>query len=227
MKDFDPKIFDSIADPVAPRAQSLASAPPEPKPPQEPSPTRAVRTVRAVLGLALALCWLGYVMRYWGLRADITAMYVAIPLALWVLGVGYSLYCLIKPDTQGLVRNVRVAWAVVMGLPILFLVSAGLGAIGGEPLPFTWEYSFPCIMWSGIAGCVPILAAVLLFRRSFVSAPVWRGSAIGAAIGLSAGLTIHAVCPYTDAAHVLVTHGLPILAGALLGAGLGALGGRI
>lgn len=227
MKSFEPKLFDSIPDPQAQRRASIEASPPTPKIPDEPSPTRSMRYVRAILALALALCWLGFVMRYWGFRPDIAAMYVALPLCLWVLGVVYSLVCLLKPDAQGLVRNVRVAWAVVFGLPLLFTVSAGWAAMDGTPLPFTWSTAFPCVMWSGIAGLGPILAAVFLFRRSFVSAPLWRGSAIGAAIGLSAGLTIHAVCPYTDAAHVLVTHGLPILAGTLLGAALGALGGKV
>jgi hypothetical protein len=74
---------------------------------------------------------------------------------------------------------------------------------------------------------VPLALAALSLRRSFLSAPAWRGAAVGAACGLVGAFGIHAHCHYTAAAHVLGAHGLPVLACALLGAAAGALGGRV
>jgi hypothetical protein len=82
------------------------------------------------------------------------------------------------------------------------------------------------MVWSGIAGAGPIAVAALLLRRSFLSAPVWRGAAVGAVCGLTASVLIHAHCAAPGASHVLVAHGFPAVCGALVGALLGALGGR-
>lgn len=222
------KPFNDIPDPFEHKRDAIAAtlSQAEARAPSERAPTRATRRAHFAAALIVTLVSTTFVVRYWGFRPDIASVYVVLPLALWIAAVGFSLISLLKPDARGLVRNIRVIWAIVLGLPLLFAVSAGWADKSGEPFPFVWDTAFPCVKWAGIAGIGPIVAAILLFRRSFISAPVWRGAAAGAAVGLSAGLTVHSVCPHTDPTHVLVTHGLPILIGALLGAGLGALGGR-
>ncbi len=212
-----------IPDPAA----SLADRPaPEMPPPQGRSTTRAARRTQAAAVVVVTLAWIAYVLWDRGLRGDLGAVATAGPIVAWVCASILALIFVFRRDARGLPSGVRVAQAVVVALPLLFLVTAGIADNGSDTRPFTWSTAAPCLLWSGIAGAVPAVAAALFLGRSFLSAPVWRGAAAGAICGLGATITIHAHCSATEIAHVLVAHGLAVVGGALLGALLGALGGR-
>jgi hypothetical protein len=194
--------------------------------PEARSPTRAARRVQAAAVVVVALAWIAFVLRDLGLRRDLGAMAVAVPLAVWACASVLALVFVFRRGPRGLPSSVRAPQVAAVGLPLLFLLIAAIATAGSEPLPLTWSTAAPCILWSGIAGAVPVVAAVLFLGRSFLSAPVWRGAAAGAICGLGAAITIHAHCSAAASSHVLVAHGFPVVGGAILGALLGALGGR-
>jgi hypothetical protein len=65
---------------------------------------------------------------------------------------------------------------------------------------------------------VPLLCAALTLRAAFASGVRWRSALLGAALGLFAGATMNLHCPNVAPLHVLVGHGLPIIASTILGA---------
>lgn len=214
-----------IPDPAAILGERPA---PPPRVPAEPSPTRQSRRLRALLALAVALVWTGYVLYDLGTRPDIGAIHVLLPLLVWMSSAVLALLLVFRRGERGLPPGVRVVQTVAVALPLLFLGIAALVSIGAErSTPFTWGTLSPCMAWSGIAVAGPLLVSALLLRRSFLSAPVWRGAAVGAVCGLTASVLIHAHCSAPGLSHVLMAHGFPVVSGALLGALLGALGGRV
>ena len=58
-------------------------------------------------------------------------------------------------------------------------------------------------------------------------APALRGAAVGAACGVGGVIGIHLHCAVDAPSHLLVAHGAIIVAGALAGAVLGAVRGRM
>jgi hypothetical protein len=219
--------FAEIPDPAASvSAPGEARPVPEASPPTESSPTRSARRVRAAVAVVVALLWIGVIFRDLGARKDLHAVEVAVPLLVWTLSAAVALLFIFRRGERGLPAGVRVAQIAAVGLPFLFLTVAALAARGGQHAPFTWSGALPCMLWSSIACAGPVVVAALLLRRSFLSAPVWRGAAVGAVLGLGATITIHAHCPATGGSHVLVAHGFSIVTGAIVGALLGALGGR-
>lgn len=212
-----------IPDPAAILGERPA---PEPKIPAEPSPTRQNRRLHALIALGVALAWTSYVLFHLGTRPDLGAVHVFLPLLLWKASALVALLLVFWRGARGLPPSVHVVQTVAIALPLLFLGIAALVAGAEHPTPFTWSTLSPCIAWSGIAAAGPLLVAALLLRRSFLSAPLWRGAAVGAVCGLTASALIHAHCSAPGLSHVLMAHGFPVVSGALLGALLGALGGR-
>lgn len=213
-----------IPDPAA-----LVGERPAPKPslPAETSPTRQARRLRAMVAVAVALAWTTIILFYLGVRPDFSALDVLFPLLVWKSSALVALLLVFRRGDRGLPPGVRVVQCIAVALPLLFLGIAAIVSAGAEhPTPFTWSTLSPCMVWSSIAVAGPLLVAALLLRRSFLSAPVWRGAAVGAVCGLTASVLIHAHCPAPGLSHVLMAHGFPVVTGALLGALLGALGGR-
>ena len=83
-----------------------------------------------------------------------------------------------------------------------------------------------CLGISTLMTVGPLAAAAVLLRRSFLSAPGWRGAAVGGLSGLLGSAGIHAHCPCQTLGHLLAAHGAAIALGAVAGATLGRLGGR-
>jgi hypothetical protein len=219
-------LLDKIAEIPDPAASVAECTVPGASPPTVSSPTRAARRVRSAVAVAVALLWIGLTFRGLGARPDLHAVEVAVPLVVWTLSAAIALLFVFRRGERGLPSGVRVAQIAAVGLPFLFLTIVALTARGGAHVPFTWSSALPCMLWASIACAGPVIVAVLLLRRSFLSAPVWRGAAVGAALGLGAAITIHAHCSASAGSHVLVAHGFPIVTSVLLGALLGALGGR-
>jgi hypothetical protein len=217
--------FKDIPDPAASLEEQTV---PAIRAPEEPSPTRQGRRVRALVAVAVAIAWTGYILFDLGTRPDIGAAHVLIPLLVWLSSAALALLALFRRGDRGLPTSVRVVQIVAVALPLLFLGIAAAVTLGSDrSTPFTWSTLSPCMAWSGFAVVGPLLLSALVLRRSFLSAPVWRGAAMGAVCGLTASVLIHAHCAAPGASHVLMAHGFPAVTGALLGALLGALGGRV
>jgi len=213
--------LEDIPDPAAQLARRPA---PEPALPAEPSPTRPERARRTTVALAVAVTWIAGSVVLLGLRRDIAAPAVALPLALLLLITGAALLLAVRPRARGLPAGVRLVQALPLLLALAFAALALLGARPGEPLPD--NHVLPCLALAAEMAVVPLALAALTLRGSFLTAPAWRGAAIGAMVGLGSAIGMHAHCRYAAPIHILLAHGLPIVGGALLGALLGALRGR-
>ncbi|UQA59752.1 NrsF family protein [Polyangium aurulentum] len=219
---FDLKGIDEIPDPLR-RRPPLAPA----AVPAEPSPTRADRQRRSALGIVAAVAWVLGVIAHLGLRPDLGAPGVALPLAAWAMVGAACLALVVGPGERGMPRAARVVQAVVILVPAAFVLLALPASLGAPEVPFSWPKSGRCVTWASVIAAVPMLVATLVFRRALLGAPAWRGAAIGALCGLGGTIGIHLHCGTLETAHVLLAHGLPMALGAALGAGLGAMGGRV
>lgn len=221
-------IPDPVAHPVAHPAAHLAARPApasaEPAPPAEPSLTRPERARRLALALLASLAWICGGVALKGLRRDLASPDIAVPLALLLVGAGAALWLTLRPRQRGLPAGVRVVQAVALGAPLAF---AALVLVGAHPDEPTRENStLPCLLLATEWFLVPFALAAFLLRRSFLTAPGWRGAAMGAVCGLAGSIAIQAHCRYASPFHVLVAHGLPVVVGAALGALAGSLRGR-
>lgn len=215
--------FDDIPDPasgVAARPTKEAAAP------TEPSMTRSERQRRSLVALALAVGWVAALVAKLGLRADIGALDVIAPLSLWVVVAAVGLVAALRPRERGLPPPSRVVQVIAALVPALFVLSALAASSGAEQVPLTLRNSGGCVALASVAAAGPFVLAGVIFQRSFLSIPAWRGAAIGAVCGLCAAAGIHTHCPMAASAHVVLAHGFPIAAGGLLGALFGALRGR-
>ncbi|WP_434041063.1 MULTISPECIES: NrsF family protein [Sorangium] len=215
--------IEGIPDPAA----HLAGRPPPPvmAAPAEPSLTRPARERRVVSAILAGLAWVLVLAWIAGFRADIGSPRVAIPLALWGLLSGVGLRLALTPRDRGLPAGARALQAIVVAVPVGFL-SAAVATSGLAGGSLSAMSHLRCSAISLGMALLPLTLAAFVLRRSFLSAPAWRGAAIGALCGLWAVIGIQAHCSYDDLVHVTFAHGLPIAAGALLGAAAGALRGR-
>ena len=125
----------------------------------------------------------------------------------------------------------------VLGRPGLQLVAA---AVASATLFVAWRYrissayglieswparpGFRCMALSIATGALPLLGALLSWRRTVPVSPIATGAAFGAGAGLGSALLVDLWCPVSYLPHLLIGHLLPIAVLALLG---GVLGARI
>lgn len=77
-----------------------------------------------------------------------------------------------------------------------------------------------CLVIAGIVGLFALTSFAAALRRAVPAASWLRGTALGAAAGAWAGLTVFLFCPSSEFRHLLIGHVLPVVAFTLLGAGL-------
>ncbi|WP_437965089.1 NrsF family protein [Sorangium sp. So ce260] len=215
--------IEDIPDPVA----HLAARPPPAlaEAPAGPSLTRPARE-RLALGAILAgLAWILLFSWSEGLRDDLGSPRVAVPLAVVAVLSGLGLLLALRPRARGLPAGVRAIQALAVAVPIGFLAAAVVRSRVADP-PVPLALHLQCIASALCTALVPFALAAFVLRRSFLSAPAWRGAAIGTLCGLGVVVGLEAHCALDDLLHVAFAHGLPITAGALLGAAAGALRGR-
>ncbi|WP_437935106.1 NrsF family protein [Sorangium sp. So ce341] len=215
--------IEDIPDPAA----HLAARPPPAlaAAPAEPSLTRPARERRALIASLVGLAWILIFSWIEGFRDDLGSPGVAVPLAVWALLAGLGLLLALRPRARGLPAGVRALQALVAAAPVGFLAAAVATLRVADP-PVPLELHLRCIASAIGTGLVPFALAALVLRRSFLSAPAWRGAAIGALCGLGVVVGLGTHCALDDLIHVALAHGLPIAAGALLGAAAGAMRGR-
>ena len=216
--------FRSIPDP----ASGLGVRPPPPPvPPQDPSPTRAERRRRSLIALGFGVAWVVFLVWRLGLRGNIGDAGLLGSLALWTLVSGGGLALALRPNARGLPPSLRVVQIILLALAALYVAGVLVRAATAPDVPIHWSNVLGCLSCAHLLAAGPLVVAALLFRRSFLSFPAWRGAVVGAACGFGGAIGIHAHCSVETASHVLVAHGLVIVVSAALGAVLGARQGRL
>jgi hypothetical protein len=150
---------------------------------------------------------------------------VAQPIAVWLAGGAANRGVVLRPRARGLPAGVRAVQHAVWIVPAAYVAGVALVAVP-EAEPLTWASIKSCLAVSALISVGPLAAAALFLRRSFLSAPGWRGAAVGALAGLAGSAGIHAHCACQSLGHLLAAHGAAIALGAVAGATLGRLGGR-
>ncbi|WP_437619627.1 NrsF family protein [Sorangium sp. So ce1151] len=220
------KQLEDIPDPAAHVAPRLAARPPAPaEAPAEPSLTRPARERRGLFAIVGGLAWVLLFSWIEGFRDDLGSPRVIVPLAVAAVLAGLGLLLALRRRARGLPAGVRALQALVVAVPVGFLVAAVVRSRVADP-PVPLELHVRCIASALATALPPFALAALMLRRSFLSAPAWRGASIGALCGLGAAVGLETHCALDDLLHVTFAHGLPIAAGALLGAAAGALHGR-
>ena len=213
--------LDEIPDPLG----QVAAAVPPAKVPSERAATRAERRIHAWVAVGFALAWLSAAALVFGLRADLTSPSVLVPIAAWLAGGAGILALLLRPRERGLPAGVRAVQHAVWVVPVAYAAGCALVAVPAEG-PLTWASLRGCLAISTLTALGPLTAAALFLRGSFLSAPGWRGAAVGALAGLAGSIGAHAHCPVQTMGHLLAAHGAAIAVGAAAGAALGRAGGR-
>ncbi|MEP7125904.1 MAG: NrsF family protein [Byssovorax sp.] len=216
--------FAAIPDP----ARGLGARPtPAAPPPGDPSPTRAERRRRNLVAAGFGLSWVVFLVAHLGLRGNIADAGLLASLGLWTLLAVGGLALALRTDARGLPPSLRVVQIVLLGVAALYVVGVLVRDATAPNVPIHWSNVIGCLSWAHLLAVGPLLVAALVFRRSFLSFPAWRGAVVGAACGLGGAIGIHTHCVVETASHVLVAHGLVIAVSALLGAALGARAGRL
>ena len=191
--------------------------------PAELSLTRAQRRRLLIVGVGITLAAVLFLTARAGIRSDLTAHDVWIPFALWLLMGGAALGIAFRRRPRGLAPSVERVRFVGAAVPALFAIIA----LGWSDASLTWGDPWTCLELSATLSATPMGIAALLLQRTFLSAPASRGAVAGALCGLLGATSIHAHCAFAGTGHILLSHGLPILGGAAIGAALGALRGRV
>ncbi len=219
--------IEDIPDPAAHLAArpppALAEGPAEG--PAEPSLTRPARERRALSATLAGLAWILLFSWGEGLRDDLGSPRVLVPLAVVAVLSGLGLLLALRPRARGLPASVRAIQALAVAVPVGFLAAAVVRSGVADP-PVPLELHLRCVASALCTALVPFALAALVLRRSFLSAPAWRGAAIGSLCGLGVVVGLEAHCAPDDLRPVAAPPGPPIGAGALLGAAAGALRGR-
>lgn len=212
--------FADIPDPAAPLARR--PAPPAPAL-TEPSATRADRRLRGVLALAASAGWIAALLLRVGLRHDLLTGEALVQVGVWALVGATGLIVALRPGQRGLPRAPNVVQTI---LAVVLVAFATLAVALASPSGAGGTNDGGCLVSGALMSLVPLAGAALYLRRSFTTAPAWRGATVGAICGLAGAVGIHAHCSLATMGHVLVGHGLPIALGATLGAIWGASRGR-
>ena len=211
-----------IPDPVRAKAAPV----PEAAAPAELSPTRAQRSRRLVIGLVLSLLWVTALTLKMGLRPELTPS-LLLEIGLWSVMAMVALAVALYPGQRGVSLRVSLLGAAFLGLPAFFLVTALAWSVDAPAVPLTFPTWGGCMSTATGIGLGPLLIALYLFRSAFVAAAPWRLGLLGAVSGLAGTIGCQAHCPLGHAfSHVSLSHGMPILVGALVGVAWGHFRGR-
>jgi hypothetical protein len=212
--------FDDIPDPIR-AAQAIAPM----EAPRERSPTRAGRRTRMVLAALLSFVWVLLLTLRFGVRDDLAAIGAKIA-ALVALGA-VTLGLVLRSGARGRPAGIRLLQALLVAVALVYVfvaVATSLPALEGRA---AWQGMLPCFLTTLLLSFGPLLFASFVFARSFSTIPAWRGAAIGAIVGLLGSIGIDAHCTNDAYGHVLLAHGLPVVALALIGAAFGARYGKL
>ncbi len=198
---------------------------PEATPPAERSLTREEHRARTRTAAFAAVVWVAAAIALFGVRADIASPRVAAPIAAWLVGGALAFGVVLRPRARGLPAGVRAVQHALWVVPAAYALTAVLIAQPAEG-PLTWASIRGCLCLSTAMALGPLAAGALLLRGALLSAPGWRGAAVGAVLGLAGSIGVSAHCPVESLGHILLAHGAAIAIAAAAGGALGRLGGR-
>ena len=139
--------------------------------------------------------------------------------------VGSGLWFLLTRGRSMLGRPVLGMMAVAVIPSVGFIAwRYGVSSLYEHVGPWQGRPGFRCLALSVATGALPLLGALLSWRRAVPVSPVATGAAFGAGAGLGSALLVDLWCPVAYLPHLLLGHLLPIAVLALLG---GALGSRL
>ncbi|HEX3771934.1 MAG TPA: NrsF family protein [Polyangiaceae bacterium] len=236
MSDFDLDRLGDVPDPLAGFGGALEGRPLPPMPSAiAPSPTRRqvgnLRVAALLAALAYDVAWIAIMNK----RDDLRTMSpvallveVSIPFAAAVL----ALLAAAAPGSRGLGEPKARLAAMSLLAPAVFVVSTValsrvLPVVGEADAGPFWAHALRCFSWTSLYTLGPLVFAGWAFRRSFVTAPVWKMASLGVAAGAAGAATMVFVCSVGTPMHVLVGHGGPMLVGALFGIVLGRRLGQV
>jgi hypothetical protein len=186
------------------------------------APTRAELRRRRWIALGLVALWALAQFAALGLRFDFDKLpfgYVALtmllPLVLGIFGLGAALH----PGRSGLGASKGLLLGLVVLGPLSVIASTLLlhepytAGIAGDRASV-----FLCGNVALAWAAMPLLAASLALRSSFVAGATLRGALVGGACGLGAAVAAQVRCPVTGALHILLAHAGVVLISTLLGA---------
>ncbi|HET9955075.1 MAG TPA: hypothetical protein VFQ61_11250 [Polyangiaceae bacterium] len=235
--DFDPRLLESIPDPLGPRAGSSASMrfeqigaelPVGIQPALQALPTGSARRTRTELQRArwIAVCgsllWLGMQLGLSGIRGDMSRVPWGYTLALvglpCVAGIGCIAVAL-APGRLGLGLRTGLLMMLALLCPAGFLLVGGL-----QPLPYPevplGNFQFGLLCFNVAMGwtLLPLVLAAYALKNSFVGRAGYRSALVGGGIGLIVASASALRCPLSAVSHVVFSHGGAVIASALLGA---------
>lgn len=196
---------EGVPDPFAGEAMELPPLPPLPALP--PSPARGAVRVRRVLALAIGLGLPCTIVSVLGLRA-LTTKALVLGVLCPVLAAAVALVLLLRTRSSSARLGITAAAA-----SLLFFVATAA------------EAHAPSAPAAAAAGCMvvttlllsgPLVLGALAFRHAFPSGSAARAASLGVAAGLLGAATIRLHCPHDDSIHVMLGHGLPMVAAGLL-----------
>jgi hypothetical protein len=181
--------------------------------------------VRRAVAVIAAVAWPLVVLLVFGLRRGLAerSTFVVAQVIVFASLLVSAAFAAVSGGTRGLgvpVSRARVIAIVApLGFALIGLLWLPPGASGtfGELGP---PSAIMACLSLGLLVALPVLiVAVWALQRAFPSAAGWRGAALGAAVGLvgTVFLTFH--CGSSFGGHIALAHGLPIVIGALAGAG--------
>ena len=137
--------------------------------------------------------------------------------------VGTGMWLLLTRGRSALGRPVSWLLGTALAASVLFIGwRYGVSAHYGEIAPWPGRPGFRCLALSVATGALPLLGALLSWRRKVPVSAVATGAAFGAGAGLGSALLVDLWCPVSYLPHLLLGHLLPIGVLALLGGVLGA-----
>ena len=141
--------------------------------------------------------------------------------------VGTGMWMLLTRGRSALGRPVSWLLAAAVVTSVLFVAwRYGVSAFYGDAQIARWAArpGYRCLALSVVTGALPLLGALLSWRRTVPVSPLATGAAFGAGAGLGSALLVDLWCPVSYLPHLLLGHLLPIVVLALLG---GVLGSRL
>jgi hypothetical protein len=218
-----PPSFDGIPDPLgddgieAPRLPALAAR-------LGVTALDRVQTERRRhAALVLSLGWLISHLVVFGVRHDwmhLPSSYLASHLLAPLLLALLSLWVATRSGRWGLGTNPRRVALLAVAGPLSFgIVSVVMPApngLGYDAHP--WLGALICSDLMLVWMSAPLFAAAFALRASFASGAVWRSALIGSSVGLGSGVAINLHCSNGHPFHLVLGHGVPIVAGSLFAA---------
>jgi hypothetical protein len=185
-------------------------------------PTRGELRNRARLALVLALGWLASELAWFGVRGDIRQVPLAYLLGMVAAPIGAAALCLVvalSAGRLGIARRVGVIAAAAVLPPLALLAGVVLlsPAVSSGPPGAPIEIAYCFNVTLGFA-LLPMLAAGVALRRTFVGLARFRSALVGSAAGLAGAALVNLHCDRVGILHIAFGHVGAAVAIALAGA---------